>query len=61
MNNPDDAAKDIHFDLHKGQTCVVGGYIGKSTRGEIEYALSRGIPVRYLEPVDMEVWKQAGE
>ncbi|MDE2105440.1 MAG: hypothetical protein KGL39_49895 [Patescibacteria group bacterium] len=27
----------------------VGGYIGDSTRSEIEYAHSIGVPVRYLE------------
>lgn len=27
----------------------VGGYIGESTRSEIEYAKSQGIGVRYLE------------
>jgi hypothetical protein len=29
----------------------VGGYIGQSTRGEIEYAEKIGRPVSYLEPV----------
>lgn len=28
----------------------VGGYIGESTRSEIEYALAHDKPVRYLEP-----------
>ena len=28
----------------------VGGYIGSSTRSEIEYALATGKAVRYLEP-----------
>jgi hypothetical protein len=28
----------------------VGGYVGESTRREIERARSRGIPVRFLEP-----------
>ena len=28
----------------------VGGYIGDSTRHEIEYANERGRPIRYLEP-----------
>ena len=28
----------------------VGGYIGSSTRSEIDYALSTGKTVRYLEP-----------
>lgn len=30
----------------------VGGYIGDSTRSEIEYAEKLGKPVRYLEPVE---------
>lgn len=30
----------------------VGGYIGSSTRSEIEYAHAHGKPVRYLEPID---------
>lgn len=30
----------------------VGGYIGDSTRSEIEYALNNGKTVRYLEEVD---------
>jgi hypothetical protein len=29
----------------------VGGYIGESTRGEIDYAEASGKPVRYLEPL----------
>lgn len=29
----------------------VGGYIGESTRREVEYALAAGKPVDYLEPV----------
>ena len=28
----------------------VGGYVGSSTRGEIDYAHAHGKPVRYLEP-----------
>lgn len=32
--------------------CNVGGYIGASTRREIEYATKLGKPVSYLEPVD---------
>lgn len=28
----------------------VGGYIGDSTRSEIEYAEALGMPIRYLEP-----------
>lgn len=30
----------------------VGGYIGESTRSEIEYALKNGKKVLYLEPVE---------
>lgn len=29
----------------------VGGYIGESTRSEIDYAVARGVLVEYLEPV----------
>lgn len=28
----------------------VGGYVGKSTKSEITYALRRGKPIRWLEP-----------
>jgi hypothetical protein len=31
----------------------VGGYIGESTRSEIEYAIKHGKPVRYLEAVNV--------
>lgn len=31
----------------------VGGYIGSSTRSEIEYAKSRGKRVNYLENIDL--------
>ena len=30
----------------------VGGYIGESTLGEIQYAMELGKPVRYLEPLN---------
>lgn len=36
----------------------VGGYIGESTRGEIEYAKRIGKPVRYLEPIDAAMQQQ---
>ena len=29
----------------------VGGYIGSSTRSEIEYAIATGKSVNYLEPI----------
>lgn len=34
----------------------VGGYVGESTRSEIEYATRHGVPVRYLsrEPIEPE-------
>jgi cell division protein FtsB len=31
----------------------VGGYIGESTRSELEYAQLLGKPVRFLEPVEV--------
>lgn len=45
-------------DLHKRKIDLcdevfvlnVGGYIGESTRSEIDYAVSIGKPVKYLEP-----------
>ena len=45
-------------DLHKRKIDLcneifvinVGGYIGESTRSEIDYAIAHGKPVRYLEP-----------
>ena len=30
----------------------VGGYVGESTRSEIEIAMGLGKPIRYLEPVE---------
>jgi len=33
----------------------VGGYIGKSTRSELEYAIAHGKPVRYLETPEPNV------
>ncbi len=35
----------------------VGGYIGESTRSEINYATRIGKPVRYLEPTTDEAWQ----
>ena len=51
--------KEILDDMHKRKIDMadeifvinVGGYIGSSTRSEIEYAKAAGKPVRYLEPV----------
>ena len=39
--------------IRGGEVFVVNvdGYIGESTRKEIEYAKSQGKPVRYMEPV----------
>lgn len=50
--------KDALDDLHKRKIDLadrvlvlnVGGYIGESTRSEIDYALAHGKPVDYLEP-----------
>jgi hypothetical protein len=54
MNGPVKAMLD---DLHKRKIDLadevlvlnVGGYVGASTRSEIEYAAAAGKPVRYLE------------
>ena len=52
------ATKEMLDDMHKRKIDMadeifvinVGGYIGDSTRSEIEYANATGKPVRYLEP-----------
>ena len=51
--------KEMLDDMHKRKIDMadeifvinVGGYIGSSTRSEIEYAKASGKPVRYLEEV----------
>ena len=51
--------KEVLDDMHKSKIDMadeifvinVGGYIGSSTRSEIEYAQATGKPVRYLEEV----------
>ena len=51
--------KEMLDDMHKRKIDMadeifvinVGGYIGSSTRSEIEYAEAAGKPVRYLEEV----------
>ena len=56
-----DSAEKIALDeLHKRKIDLadrvlvlnVGGYIGASTRAEIDYAQRWGVPVDYLEPLD---------
>ena len=55
---PSESQKTALDELHKRKIDLadevlvlnVGGYIGDSTRSEIEYALRTGVPVRYLEP-----------
>ena len=52
--------KEMLDDMHKRKIDMadeifvinVGGYIGSSTRSEIEYAKAAGKPVRYLEPLE---------
>lgn len=52
--------KEMLDDMHKRKIDMadeifvinVGGYIGSSTRSEIEYAETTGKAVRYLEPVE---------
>jgi hypothetical protein len=54
-----EGTKEMLDDMHKRKTDMadevfvinVGGYIGCSTRSEIEYATGTGQVVRYLEPV----------
>ena len=51
--------KEMLDDMHKRKIDMadsiyvinVGGYIGSSTRSEIEYALEHGKGVEYLEPI----------
>ncbi len=52
--------KEMLDDMHKRKIDMadgiyvinVGGYIGSSTRGEIEYAKATGKTVEYLEPIE---------
>ncbi len=52
--------KEMLDDMHKRKIDMadsifvinVGGYIGDSTRSEIEYALAHGKDVEYLEPIE---------
>ena len=54
--------KEMLDDMHKRKIDMadeifvinVGGYIGYSTRSEIEYAKTTGKAVRYLEPFQFE-------
>jgi hypothetical protein len=53
-----EGVKDIVDEVHKRKIDLadevfvlnVGGYIGDSTRSELEYARARGKTVRFLEP-----------
>ena len=55
-----EGTKEMLDDMHKRKIDMadaiyvinVGGYIGESTRSEIEYALRNGKKVMYLEPVE---------
>ena len=55
-----DGVKAMLDDMHKRKIDMadgifvinVGGYIGSSTRSEIEYALAHGKTVEYLEPTE---------
>ena len=55
-----EGVKEMLDDMHKRKIDMadeifvvnVGGYIGESTRSEIEYAAATGKPVRYLEPAE---------
>ena len=58
MNNPEQA-KEMLDDIHKRKIDMadeifvinVGGYIGESTRSEIEYAKAHGKKIEYLEEI----------
>lgn len=60
-----EGTKEMLDDMHKAKISMadeifvinVGGYIGSSTRLEIEYAKATGKTVRYLEPQDDFVQK----
>lgn len=51
--------KEMLDDMHKRKIDMadeiyvinVGGYIGSSTKSEIEYAKSRGLPIKYYEHI----------
>ena len=53
-----DGVKEMLDDMHKRKIDMadsiyvinVGGYIGSSTRSEIEYAIAHGKTIEYLEP-----------
>ena len=55
-----EGTKEMLDDMHKRKIDMsdeifvinVGGYIGSSTRSEIEYAKANGRKVNYLEPID---------
>lgn len=58
-----DSVKEMLDDMHKRKIDMAtagiyvinkNGYIGDSTRSEIEYAESKGIPVTYMECPDSE-------
>jgi len=46
--------KDKIYLAHEVLVINVNGYIGSSTRSEIDYAKSLGKPIRYIEPVPEE-------
>ena len=54
-----EGVKEILDELHKRKIDLsdevfvlnVDGYIGESTRNEINYAIETGRPVKYLEPI----------
>ena len=55
-----EGVKEMLDDMHKRKIDMadeifvinVGGYIGESTRSEIDYAQAQNKPIRYLEPVE---------
>lgn len=59
QNVMDEVVKDMLDRIHKEKIRMsdyvfvmnVGGYWGKSTQSEIDYANKIGIPIKYLEPL----------
>lgn len=54
-----EGTKEMLDDMHKRKIDMadeifvinVGGYIGNSTKSEIEYAKSKGLPIRYYDNI----------
>ena len=69
QNPLDETIKEMLDKIHKEKIRMsdyifvmnVGGYWGKSTQSEIEYANKIGIPIKYLEPPEYKKCYLCGE